>query len=523
MIAALRAAMMVRYPRETFAIMEEVCEFLGGGGRRADALVLNLWRSQGLDLQGFEVKASRSDWLREKKDPSKAEALSKYCVGTDSRVLAADLRWVRAGDLVPGQELVGFDETSIGRGRARRWLPSTITGLSFERCPVWKIQMESGASMLCTEDHRWICASAPIGHWDPVFWATPAVIAARIKKSRCRMYMPRYFKHWEDASDYSAGFLAAAFDGEGSVSIPKNNWRISFAQKQNEMLASVEKRLLEYGFEFATYPHNANVNDDVFNLTVQGGFQEVARFLGQMRPPRLLSVFLRHFRAMPREMRAQSRDRIVSCERAGSSDVAVMSTSTGTFIADGYGSHNCNRWWLVATAPDIVKADELPPTWGLLELRKTRLYAVVKAPKLTPEERPWRFVCEMVRRAQDSVQGNQAEMQAAMYEQAKAQFVDEHKKSREDEIAGIKRQLEQAKSAIEAFQCATGLNVYGRWDHGRIAEAVELLKQPGRHEETLLERARTQLLETAKTLGLAAEQVNSLRPAAPPRAEGEAA
>lgn len=47
--------------------------------RTADALVLSLWPSRGLDLMGFEIKVSRGDWLKEKKNPEKAEEIIQYC------------------------------------------------------------------------------------------------------------------------------------------------------------------------------------------------------------------------------------------------------------------------------------------------------------------------------------------------------------------------------------------------------------------------------------------------------------
>lgn len=41
--------------------------------RTLDAVALGLWPSRGFELHGFEVKVSRSDWLRELADPAKAE------------------------------------------------------------------------------------------------------------------------------------------------------------------------------------------------------------------------------------------------------------------------------------------------------------------------------------------------------------------------------------------------------------------------------------------------------------------
>jgi hypothetical protein len=48
-------------------------------GRYADAVALNLWRSRGYELIGFECKSVRGDWLREKANPEKAEGVAQFC------------------------------------------------------------------------------------------------------------------------------------------------------------------------------------------------------------------------------------------------------------------------------------------------------------------------------------------------------------------------------------------------------------------------------------------------------------
>ena len=47
--------------------------------RAADAVVVSCWPSRGIWFAGIELKTHRSDWLREIKDPSKAEAIGRYC------------------------------------------------------------------------------------------------------------------------------------------------------------------------------------------------------------------------------------------------------------------------------------------------------------------------------------------------------------------------------------------------------------------------------------------------------------
>jgi hypothetical protein len=68
----------------------------------ADALVLKCWPSDGIGFLGFEVKTARSDWLRELKDPTKAEAFSKYC----------DEWWIAAGSA----DVVKLEEVPPGWG-----------------------------------------------------------------------------------------------------------------------------------------------------------------------------------------------------------------------------------------------------------------------------------------------------------------------------------------------------------------------------------------------------------------------
>lgn len=76
----IRTAMSKRWTDPEWAIMWEVGQGTGAaGGRYADAVMMSLWPSRGLELHGVEIKISRSDWKREAADPSKAEAIARFC------------------------------------------------------------------------------------------------------------------------------------------------------------------------------------------------------------------------------------------------------------------------------------------------------------------------------------------------------------------------------------------------------------------------------------------------------------
>lgn len=77
---ALEALLRATLPAQEWALIFDVPNATGGmASRRADAMAMSLWHSRGIELHGFELKISRSDWLRERKDPAKADALAVYC------------------------------------------------------------------------------------------------------------------------------------------------------------------------------------------------------------------------------------------------------------------------------------------------------------------------------------------------------------------------------------------------------------------------------------------------------------
>ncbi len=101
MSEAIRQVMRARFCAPKWALCFEVQDATGmRATRSADAIAMSLWPSLGLELHGFEFKTSRADWLRELKDPSKAETFKRYCdrwfLVTTSREIA------RAGELPAG-------------------------------------------------------------------------------------------------------------------------------------------------------------------------------------------------------------------------------------------------------------------------------------------------------------------------------------------------------------------------------------------------------------------------------------
>lgn len=75
----------------------------------ADVLAVCNWPSRGMHVIGFEVKASRSDWLRELSKPQKAEAFHRFCINW---YIAAVPGVVKHEELPPGWGLIEVKEGS---------------------------------------------------------------------------------------------------------------------------------------------------------------------------------------------------------------------------------------------------------------------------------------------------------------------------------------------------------------------------------------------------------------------------
>lgn len=101
----LERALQSRYPGPAYVFLPQVASGTGGrAARTADAIVMSVWPSRGLELIGFEIKISRSDWLTEFKRPEKAEAIAQYCDRWYMVCAAPDI--IRDGELPPAWGLM---------------------------------------------------------------------------------------------------------------------------------------------------------------------------------------------------------------------------------------------------------------------------------------------------------------------------------------------------------------------------------------------------------------------------------
>lgn len=254
----------------------------------------------------------------------------EYCVAPGTRVLTADLNWVPAGCVQVGDQLVGFEEQSQPQG-GRDWRRATVESVVPLRRPCYRVILADGSVLISSAEHRWLAASG--SNYE---WRTTEALAHTWRG--LHTHLAKVVEPWNGpVHSWDAGYLAAAFDGEGHVggNLQKrgSSGALGYAQKKNAMSAAVERSLDLYGFKWGRR------GGDVRQYRIAGGKTEVLRFLGQVRPQRLLEKFDIDRLGLMRSKRV----RIESVEKVGEADVVGIGTSTGTFVAEGFASHNSHQ------------------------------------------------------------------------------------------------------------------------------------------------------------------------------------
>ncbi|MFE7277239.1 Hint domain-containing protein [Streptomyces sp. NPDC057623] len=285
----------------------------------------------GVELASYEVEDVRS-WL--KKVPRDAPVCSFppfYCLAPHERILTSDLRWVQSGELAVGDEILAFDEHPAEGARCRRWRFATITRSEPGVKECVRVHLENGDSVVCTADHPWLADKYRHAGGGRRAW----VRADRLMHEA--PYVLRLLNTWEPERTYDAGWMAGMFDGEGSITLGSAP-KLTIAQKAGSITDRVLDQLGARGFATSV----SRRPNGVLGIQVAGGFGEALRALGTFRTDRLTANLrgLDITRLSVRVNSGPSRVRVVAVEPIGKQEIQSISTSSRTYIGEGYAMHN---------------------------------------------------------------------------------------------------------------------------------------------------------------------------------------
>ena len=264
----------------------------------------------------------------------------KRCVEKTTPVLTANLEWKQAGQLIEGEEIIVFDD-NLTENKQRYIRVGKVEHNTIEKANCVGVKLSDGDIIYCTPDHSWLVAMSG----NKLEWREAKDLLKTKKNGP--VFLPKMFgKVWENPDSYKAGYLAAAYDGEGSLDRTNS---ICFTQVQNSMLNRVEQYLSDFGITDFNKKSRGNKTSveykkprqECFDIKVIG-FKNIVRILGQFGSSRLLAKLKDNLEIKPQRMRCNPEDmvQVVDVFDAGEMEISVLSTSHGTHFTAGYPSHN---------------------------------------------------------------------------------------------------------------------------------------------------------------------------------------
>jgi hypothetical protein len=276
-----------------------------------------------------------------------------YCLDPETPVLTADLRWVPIRSLAVGDEVVGVDEEppgekSDGRRLQRKLRVAEVQGKTTTIKRAYRLRFADGTHVVCSADHRWLTRSKSTG---ALIWRT-TVGRSAFHSIKAGDQISRIVTPWGEDDSREAGYLAGVYDGEGSL-YSGSGLSVMFSQNPGLVLDETLALLKEKGFH--PQPNNVHAYGEPGVKQCQQwairGLAEGLRFLGQIRPQRLLAKAANNYEGVA--IRGKGSERysqpdhfsvVVSVEELPEQELVDIQTSTGTFVANGLVSHNCNMF-----------------------------------------------------------------------------------------------------------------------------------------------------------------------------------
>lgn len=289
------------------------------------------------------------------------------CVAPGARVLTADLHWVPAGELAVGEHLLAFDEGSRGASAGRKYRDAVIACTDRATLPCYDLRFSDGTTVRVSSDHRWLVYTGQ----KAAHWVRTDELRAGDRRAS---WVVKPFDPWEAGYSREAGYLAAAFDGEGSLCQWGETYQnsVTFTQADNPMLAETERCLKELGFSHGRHVssrgrlrprRDGSPRLDMYRLSI-GTRPELLHFLGSVRPARLLPKLQPHLLG---RLNMEQSVRLVGKAFAGEQEVVKLGTTSGTYFAEGLASHNCGFWAYWEPPPASVAGVQYPDVVGVIE------------------------------------------------------------------------------------------------------------------------------------------------------------
>lgn len=268
-------------------------------------------------------------------DKKEMALIVDHCLAPHHKVLTESLEWRKLADIKVGDRLVGFDETT--ENGPRTYQPSIVESIQYKMAPTYRVELSNGQVFITTGNHQWLQGRRGGGGWIQ----TSSLQDARYGKHASKV--PVLFPYFQEEKTHDAGWLAGFLDGEGSVD---KRLGVTAGQRPGAVLDKavglLEARGEEYKLRLTAEPQPGGLGKgDCMSLRLNGNLGARVAFMGAIRPTRLIQkVDISSWGRLERRGETVS---VVSVQENGVAEIAVMQTSTRTFISEGIPMHNCKK------------------------------------------------------------------------------------------------------------------------------------------------------------------------------------
>ena len=269
-----------------------------------------------------------------------------FCLDPETKILTADLLWIPIKNLQVGQEIVSVDELSTrGRGSGRRMKVGIVQDVVSVFRDAYRIKFDDGRYVICTGQHPWLSKSDT---QKQPFWRAisetqknrPILAKSTLKVGN---YIRWITKPWGEPN-FEDGWFSGVLDGEGSISKKNSSAGINVSQLKGfvweRLLGYVQKNGYHYRIEDDKTQRKTKYGKSPVPKICIGRMDEMFNLVGKLRPSRFVNNRFWENRELPGKKTMIGWSKIISIEQIANQEMIDLQTSTSTYIAEGFVSHN---------------------------------------------------------------------------------------------------------------------------------------------------------------------------------------
>lgn len=257
------------------------------------------------------------------------------CITGETRLLTSDLRWVRADQISPGTKLWAFSEELGGP-----FEESEVLSVKKVIEPARKLILENGDEFTVSHNHQWVTQRKGSAH---LSWKKTEDITIGTK-------LKKIVSPWEIENSYEEGWMGGFLDGEGSYNYSQLNVGQTVTG-YNALILDQINTLFEK-FTNGSYSwEERNTSHDPQEWWRATNTDAVMNIIGRTRPTRILQKYIdqclngKDGRKTQNAYQRGKPVKVIYNKKMPEQEFYSIETTSKTYIAEGYMSHNChNRW-----------------------------------------------------------------------------------------------------------------------------------------------------------------------------------